>query len=80
MNATLGDGALLTKKSLSLKDAKKIAAGAAAEARKNKWNLDHGMSSLARRQSREQPPHEIPFPPRKNELFARGLRSIRFSL
>ena len=40
MNATPVDGELLTKKSLSLKDAKKIAAGAAAEARKNKWNLD----------------------------------------
>src|SRR5512147_1512799 len=36
--------------------------------------LDHGMSSLARRQSQEQPLHEIPFSPRKNELFARGLR------
>ena len=40
MKATPGDGELLTKKSLSLEDAKKIAAGAAAEARKNKWNLD----------------------------------------
>ena len=40
MNAEPGDGKLLTKKSLSLADAKKIAAGAAAEARKNRWNLD----------------------------------------
>jgi hypothetical protein len=40
MTATPGDGELLTKKSLSLADAKKIAAGAAAEARKNEWNLD----------------------------------------
>jgi glc operon protein GlcG len=40
MKATPGDGVLLTKKSLSLEDAKKIAAGAAAEALKNKWNLD----------------------------------------
>jgi uncharacterized protein GlcG (DUF336 family) len=43
MNATPGDGELLTKKSLSLEDAKKIAAGAAAEARKNKWNLDFAV-------------------------------------
>jgi glc operon protein GlcG len=40
MSATPGVGELLTKKSLSLAGAKKIAAGAAAEARKNKWNLD----------------------------------------
>lgn len=40
MDATPGDGKLLTKKSLSLEDARKIAAGAAAEARKNRWNMD----------------------------------------
>lgn len=40
MNAAPGNGKLLTKKSLSLADAKKIAAGAAAEARKNQWNMD----------------------------------------
>jgi len=38
--AGTASGELLTKKSLSLEDAKKVAAGAAAEARKNKWNLD----------------------------------------
>lgn len=32
-------GELLVKKSLSLEDAKKAAAGAAAEARKNKWMM-----------------------------------------
>src|SRR5512139_1772690 len=35
--------------------------------------LDHGVSSLARRQSQEHPPHEFPCSPRKSELFARGL-------
>ena len=38
--AGTASGELLTQKSLSLEDAKKVAAGAAAEARKNKWNLD----------------------------------------
>src|SRR4030066_2570072 len=38
--AGTASGELLTKKSLSLEDAKKVAAGAAAEARKNKWNMD----------------------------------------
>jgi glc operon protein GlcG len=32
-------GELLTKKGISLEDAKKVAAGAAAEARKNKWYM-----------------------------------------
>jgi glc operon protein GlcG len=32
-------GELLTKKGISLEDAKKAAAGAAAEARKNNWNM-----------------------------------------
>jgi uncharacterized protein GlcG (DUF336 family) len=32
-------GELLAKKGISLEDAKKVAAGAAAEARKNKWNM-----------------------------------------
>jgi uncharacterized protein GlcG (DUF336 family) len=32
-------GELLAKKGMSLEDAKKMAAGAAAEARKNKWNM-----------------------------------------
>lgn len=38
--AGTASGELLTKKTLSLEDAKKVAAGAAAEARKNKWNMD----------------------------------------
>ena len=38
--AGMASGELLTKKTLSLEDAKKVAAGAAAEARKNKWNMD----------------------------------------
>ena len=32
-------GELLAKRGVSLEDAKKVAAGAAAEARKNKWNM-----------------------------------------
>ena len=32
-------GELLTKKGISLEDAKKVAAGAASEARKNKWTM-----------------------------------------
>jgi len=39
LGAGTASGELLTKKSLSLEDAKKAAAGAAAEARKNHWKM-----------------------------------------